>query len=103
MGKEHLKDESPLQQAQNSLEGYNAHIKILESRISRIVTTSGQRIKFRKAITLMSKKRSKLIAFISANSEFKIQEDNLMTGHFPWQNLSGSQCRSNSKYNVVKR
>ncbi|EFX67640.1 hypothetical protein DAPPUDRAFT_330855 [Daphnia pulex] len=102
-GKEHLKDESPLQQAQNSLEGYNAHIKILQSRISRIATTSGQRIKFRKAITLMSKKRSKLIAFISANSKFKIQEDNLLTGHFPWQNLSGSQCRSNSKYNVVKR
>ncbi|XP_046462839.1 uncharacterized protein LOC124209013 [Daphnia pulex] len=104
-GKEHLKDELPLQQAQNSLEGYNAHIKILQSRISRIATTSGQRIKFRKAITLMSKKRSKLIAFISANSKFKIQEDNLLTGHFPWQNLSGSQCRSNmtfhEKYQVV--
>jgi len=95
-----LKDESPLQQAQNSLEGYNAHIKILQSRISRIATTSGQRIKFRKAITLMSKKRSKLIAFISANSEFKIQEENLLTGHFPWQNFSGSQCRSKSKYNM---
>jgi hypothetical protein len=36
---------SPLNQAQKSLEGYNDNIKILQSRISKIATTSGQRKK----------------------------------------------------------
>ncbi|KAI9562533.1 hypothetical protein GHT06_009983 [Daphnia sinensis] len=87
-GKKNTGDESPLSQTQNSsasLEGYNAHIKIRKSRISRIATTYGQRIKLRKAITLLSKKRSKLIA-----------------GHFPWQNSSCSRSKPNSKYLMVK-
>jgi hypothetical protein len=36
---------SPLNQAQKSFEGYNDNIKILQSRISKIATTSGQRKK----------------------------------------------------------
>ena len=36
---------SHLNQAQKSLEGYNDNIKILQSRISKIATTSGQRKK----------------------------------------------------------
>lgn len=54
-------------------------------------------------MTLMSKKKTELVAFITANSEYNINEDNLLNGHFPWQNSETSTSKPNCIYAFVQK
>lgn len=85
------KEGSSIHVAQKTLEGTYAHLVNLRSNVSRVATTSGQRIKIRKAMNVLSKKARKLMQFFSKKSNYKISEENFESGHFPWQNLRSNE------------